>query len=96
VEISDEDQLLAQHARCYGREQDVFNPLHHLFLLEMRPGAFEYARPLRQGKADWPPSYHRLLAHLREKWPEGRGVKEDVAYPAFASAVSSTPGGTGH
>jgi transposase len=78
VEIYDESQLLAQHARCYGREQDVFNPLHYLFLLEMRPGAFEYARPLRQWKVDWPPSYHRLLAHLREKWPQGRGVKEFV------------------
>ena len=61
-----------------AHEQDVFDPLHYLGLLAMRPGAFEYARPLRQWKADWPPSYHRLLAHLREKWPEGRGVKEFI------------------
>jgi len=78
VEISDGNQVLACHPRCYGREQDVFNPLHYLFLLQMRPGAFEYARPLRQWKANWPASYHRLLAQLREQWPDGRGVKEFI------------------
>ena len=78
VEILGEGQLLARHSRVYGREQDVFDPLHYLFLLEQRPGALEYARPLRQWRADWPPSYHRLLRLLREKWPDGRGVKDFV------------------
>jgi len=78
VQILFEGRLLARHARCYGREQDLFDPLHYLWLLEQRPGAFEYARPLRQWRQDWPASYHRLLQKLREKWPEGRGVKEFV------------------
>lgn len=78
IEISDGTQVLARHARCYGREQDIFDPLHYLFLLQMRPGALEYARPLRQWKTDWPASYHRLLARLREQWPDGRGVKEFI------------------
>ncbi len=39
----------------------------------------DYARPLKRWRADWPASYHLLLANLREKWPEGRGVKEFVA-----------------
>jgi transposase len=78
IEILSDTRVLARHARCYGHQQDVFDPLHYLPLLEQRPGAFEYARPLRQWRADWPESYHRLLRHLREKWPEGRGVKEFV------------------
>ncbi len=78
IEILSEQQVLARHARCYGHQQDVFDPLHYLSLLEQRPGAFEYARPLRQWRADWPESYHRLLRRLREQWPEGRGVKEFV------------------
>lgn len=78
VQILFEGTLLARHARCYAREQDVFDPLHYLWLLEQRPGAFEYARPLRQWRPDWPASYHRLLHKLRETWPEGRGVKEFV------------------
>ncbi len=46
VEIYDEDQLLARHPRCYGREQDVFNPLHYLFLLEMREGGLRVRQTL--------------------------------------------------
>lgn len=78
IEILDESQVLASHPRCYGHEQDVFNPLHYLTLLEQRPGAFEYARPLKQWRKGWPESYDRLLSILKDKWPEGRGVKEFV------------------
>ncbi len=79
VDIWDRDQLLAQHPRCYEREQDVFNPLHYLALLEQRPGAFDYAAPMRHWRKDWPPCYHQMLRELRKKWPEeGRGVQEFV------------------
>src|SRR6266705_2600810 len=44
VEIIWEHEVIANHARCYGREQDIFDPLHYLALLEQRPGAFQYAR----------------------------------------------------
>lgn len=78
VEIWDGMQLLARHPRCYEREQDIFDPLHYLPLLEQRPGAFDYAKPLKEWRKGWPPSYHQMLAHLREKWPDGRGVQEFV------------------
>jgi transposase len=74
-----EQELLAVHARCYGREQDVFDPLHYLPLLAQRPGAFEYAKPMRQWRAQWPPVYEELLAYLQRQWPEGRGVREFIA-----------------
>ena len=77
-EILREQEVIASHARCYEREQDIFDPLHYLTLLEQRPGAFEYARPLRAFRHEWPPAYHRLLQRLKENWPEGRGVKEFV------------------
>jgi transposase len=70
--------LLARHPRCYKREQDIFEPLHYLPLLAQRPGAFDYAKPLRRWRARWPPTYEKVLALLREEWPEGRGVKEFV------------------
>lgn len=78
VDIYDKAELIARHPRCYEREQDLFDPLHYLPLLEQRPGAFEYAKPLRRWKKDWPASYHRMLADLKEKWPEGRGIQEFV------------------
>ena len=79
IEILDGTTLLARHLRSYGREQDLFEPMHYLPLLEQRPGAFDYAKPMRQWRKDWPESYHQMLAACRQKWPEaGRGVQEFV------------------
>lgn len=65
LDILAHDQRLATHIRCYGREQDILEPLHYLPLLLERPGAFEHALPLRQWRSQWPPLYEQLLAHLR-------------------------------
>lgn len=78
VEILYLDQVLASHARCYGKHQDVFNPLHYLPLLEQRPGAFEHAKPLRRWRETWPPAYERLLARLQAESPNGPSVREFV------------------
>jgi transposase len=72
------DQLLASHPRCYGKEQDIFNPLHYLPLLEQRPGAFQHAKPLRRWRETWPPVYERLLARLQAQHGEGHSVREFV------------------
>jgi transposase len=78
VDILHLDRVLARHPRCYEREQDIFDPLHYLPLLEQRPGAFAHAKPLRQWRKAWPPVYERLLSHLQEQWPNGRGIREFI------------------
>ena len=78
VDILHLDQVIASHPRCYGRDQDVFDPIHYLPLLEQRPGAFEHAKPIRRWRAGWPPAYERLLERLRTAEPDGRGVREFV------------------
>jgi transposase len=78
VEILHDHRTLAVHPRCYGHNQDIFDPLHYLSLLEERPGAFEYAKPLRRWRKNWPPVYERLLARLRAAEPENRSVREFV------------------
>ncbi len=79
VDIWHGSELLATHPRLYTKNQDIFDPLHYLGLLEQRPGAFDYARPLKKWQAGWPADYHLLLSRLREKLPEGgRGVKEFI------------------
>ena len=40
------DRLVAQHRRHWGKEHIEFNPVHYLALLERKPGALDYARPL--------------------------------------------------
>jgi len=78
VDILHLDRVLASHPRCYGREEDIFDPLHYLPLLEQRPGAFAHAKPLRQWRKEWPHVYERLLSDLQGQWPEGRGIREFI------------------
>ncbi len=78
VDLLDHTTLLARHPRCYDREQDIFDPLHYLALLEQRPGAFDYAKPVQAWRKGWPASYHLMLHNLQDKWPGGRGVQEFV------------------
>jgi hypothetical protein len=74
-----ESGVVCEHLRCFGREQDVIDPLHYLPLLEERPGAFEHAIPMRRWRKEWPPEYEQLLSDLRQRWPDGRGVREFIA-----------------
>ncbi len=78
VEIWDGIELLASHPRCYEREQDVFDALHYLPLLAQKPGAFDFAKPIRRWREDWPASYDVMLRKLRETWPDGRGVRDFI------------------
>jgi len=75
IEVLQHERVIATHPRCYDREQDLFDPLHYLPLLEQRPGAFEHAIPMRRWRADWPAVYQHVLTRLRERWPDGDGVR---------------------
>jgi transposase len=79
IEILAQDDVIASHVRCLGREQDVLDPLHYLELLTQRPGAFEHAIPMRRWRAQWPEVYERLLQRLQAAWPDGRGLREFLA-----------------
>ncbi len=79
IEILSLESVVATHARCFGREEDIFDPMHYLPLLEQRPGAFEYAKPVRQWRKTWPTSYEQLLHCLRENKPEGQGIREFIS-----------------
>jgi len=50
VRIAVGNQLVARHPRHWGKEHTEFNPVHYLALLERKPGAFDYARPLENWK----------------------------------------------
>jgi transposase len=79
VEVLSMAKVVVEHPRCFGREQDVLNPLHYLGLLEQRPGAFEYATPIRRWRQSWPAYYEQLLSALRLNKPDGKGVREFIA-----------------
>ena len=79
IEILTMDAIVATHPRCFDRQQDVIEPLHYLPLLVQRPGAFEHALPVRRWRRYWPAEFDELLEGLRQRWPDGRGVREFLA-----------------
>jgi hypothetical protein len=79
IEVLSLENVIATHRRCFGREQDIFDPLHYLSLLEQRPGAFEHTLPLRQWRKKWPATYEQLLTGLQQSKPDGQGIREFIA-----------------
>jgi transposase len=79
IEVLSLENVVATHSRCFGREQDIIDPLHYLSLLEQRPGAFEHAVPLRRWRKRWPATYEQLLQGLQESKPDGYGIREFIA-----------------
>jgi hypothetical protein len=57
----------------------VIEPLHYLPLLEQRSGAFEHAIPVRRWRKRWPKDYEHLFEKMRERWPDGRGIREFIS-----------------
>ena len=68
IEVYQIDKLIAKHRRCWGREQQILDPMHYLDLLERKPGALDHGRPLE----DWQlpgcfNTYRKCLETHREK-----------------------------
>lgn len=65
------DHLVARHARDWGRQNVHYDPRHYLALLERKPGALDFARPLEEWE---PPACFGLLRRRLETdaGPEGR------------------------
>jgi len=78
-----EKKPIAGHPRNYGHKQDIFDPLHYLPLLQIRPGALAHAKPIRQWRQQWPAVYETLLAKLEAQWPDGRGIREFIRVLRF-------------
>jgi hypothetical protein len=66
---------IARHRRSYATGTFVFDPLHYLMLLEMKPNALDQATPL-QGW-DLPETFQHLR-HLLEARMGNRGKREFI------------------
>jgi transposase len=75
VRLYAQGQEVAQHARIWEKAQVRFEPLHYLALLERKPGALDYARPL----AGWTLAecFGLLRRRLEAQW-EGEGTREYI------------------
>ena len=75
IEISSGTELVATHRRDWGTEQTTYDPRHYLALLERKPGAFDFARPLEHW--DLPVGF-RLLRRRLEADLGSSGTREFI------------------
>ncbi len=103
VAITSGTNVIARHPRHWGKEHTTFDPIHYLALLERKPGAIDFARPLE----NWglPGCFSTLRRRLEADLGD-RGTREfikvlrlleNATLPALAKAVESavTIGATG-
>jgi len=69
VEIWCEGRCVAQHERCFSRQQKVLNLEHYLDVLAKKPGALAGSMPLEQWRAQgrWPESFDRFWENLKQR-----------------------------
>jgi transposase len=74
--ICKDGQNIAEHRRTYESGQVVFEPRHYLALLERKPGALDFARPLEQLRL---PECFSLLRRKLEGQQGRKGTREYIA-----------------
>jgi len=79
-------EIIAEHARCFGRDKFIFNPWHYLSVLERKPGALRHGAPFQ----DWdlPMSIQRVRDRLL-KQPKGDEAFVDVLLMAKEAGLEA-------
>ena len=62
IELRQDGRPVGQHARCFGRDQTMFDPWHYVPVLARKPGALRNGAPFK----DWvlPPGLERVRRKL--------------------------------
>jgi transposase len=77
VLLCHKDKVVAEHHRSWGKEGIFFDYRHYLPLLEHKPGALDYARPLAD--LNLPECFETLRRRLvAEEQKEGEGTREFI------------------
>jgi hypothetical protein len=68
VWIVADETVVAEHPRCFGRDQTLFDPWHYLPVLDRKPGALRNGTPFREW--DLPQSIQQVRDRIL-KQPKG-------------------------
>jgi len=75
VRLVVDNHLVAIHRRHWGKERTEYDPVHYLALLERKPGALDFARPLENWKL---PGCFDILRRRLEAQLGHRGTREFI------------------
>ena len=68
VEISDARKVIVTHGRLLGKGKESLSVAHYLTGLGRKPGALDYARPIKRG--EFAPVYSRFMERLKSEHPD--------------------------
>jgi hypothetical protein len=87
-------EVIAEHPRCWGREQQIFDPLHYLPLLERKPYCLAFGKPFEA--LDVPGCFDVLqrrmeseLEHGRREYVQVLRLLERYSLPQLTGAVEA-------
>lgn len=76
VEVTDGVRLVARHARSYGRDEQILDPLHYLVTLQRRPACLDHAPVLREWRL--PESFAKLRQALAQRHGATAGARQYI------------------
>jgi transposase len=76
IEIVASHQVVARHTRCYGRSQQVLDPMHYLVTLGRRPGALDHSGVYRNWQL--PAAFTELRTALEERHGVHAGSRQYI------------------
>ncbi len=76
IQVGSGSEEVALHNRPVGHEEYVLKPEHYFDLLERRPNAIPYARPLLQ--VDWPSEYWEAYRQMKNDLGASRAGRDFV------------------
>jgi len=76
VVVANGGVVVASHARSYGHDEQVLDPLHYLAALDRRPAALDHAPVLREWKL--PEPFARLRQGLERAHGQSAGARQYV------------------
>jgi transposase len=85
IRIESEGRTVAVHRRCWDRHRTIFDPVHYLSLLERKPGALDFARPL----SGW--ALPECFATLRARFEADESSGGTVGYIRVLRLLESVP-----
>lgn len=92
VQIGTGSEVVATHPRSYAEDEYVLEPEHYLDLLERRPQAVAYARPLLQ--REWPREYWDFFKAVRTQFGPSQAGRDFVrilrCHAQFGQARTTT------
>lgn len=76
VEVVAIDQVIARHPRCYGKGEQVLDPLHYLASLGRKPAALDHANVYRHWRL--PTVFGELRTSLEEQQGAAAGARHYI------------------